>query len=351
MSTISVTTDNTADAPRRGGAGEPGGQPVRRPEASLAEQPLIAPHVWARIALIAAVFIPLHWDIIWRLIRFAATDGDWSHAFVVPLVSIFFIHQHRDELKRIQPRTCWWGLVIAYLGLAGYLLSIYPIRNDMLKGYSMIVELFGLVMLLTGPAMMKLLWFPILYLALGVKIGAKIWTFVAEKLQYIAARSATVLLNLFGIDATVHGTTIDLWKEGGFTVRDKIGSLNVAEACSGLRMLMAFIAIGVAVAYLVQRPWWARLALVLLTVPIAVFVNVCRVTVLGLLHLIDPGYTQGDFHIFVGMLMLVPALALFMLVGWLLDKIIEPADKSAAKVVVRTPSRSAPAPGQGGGEA
>jgi exosortase/archaeosortase family protein len=60
----------------------------------------------------------------------------------------------------------------------------------------------------------------------------------------------------------------------------------------------------------------------LLTVPIAIAVNIGRVTLLGIIHLINPEYATGDFHIFMGMVMLGPALILFMLVGWILGYFI-----------------------------
>jgi exosortase len=301
MSTVSVTNSN----------------PARQPASSDRLGPLIGPHVWWRIALIVALFVPLHWDIIGRLIRFAWTDGDWSHAFIVPLISLYFVHQRRDDLKAIEPRTCWWALPLLLIGMAGYFLSIYPIRNDMLKGYFMILEIFAIVLLLAGPRVIMITWLPIVYLVFAVKVSQKYWTIIAENLQLLAAKSSVVTLQLFGIDATVSGTTIDLWHG-----MQPLGSLNVAEACSGLRMLMTFIALGVAMAYLWDRPWWARLTMVLLTVPIAVVVNVGRVTVIGLLYLIDPKYSAGDFHLFMGMLMLIPACGLFLLLGWVLNKIV-----------------------------
>jgi len=312
MSTVSVTNSKTSQ---------------QRPTYSQL-QPLIPSHVWVRIAIIAALFIPLHWDIINRLIRFAWTDGDWSHAFLVPLISIYFIHQRREALRAVTPRTCWWGLPLLLAGMIGYFLSIYPVRNDMLKGYFMIFEIFALVLLLAGPGVIRVVWLPIVYLMFAVKVSQKYWTIIAENLQFFAAKASVVTLQLFGIDATVTGTTIDLWKG-----MEPLGSLNVAEACSGLRMLMTFIALGVAMAYLWDRPWWARLTMVLLTVPIAVAVNVGRVTVIGLLYLIDPKYSVGDFHIFMGMLMLIPACGLFLLVGWIMNKLVinEPAAESVPR--------------------
>lgn len=301
MSTVSVTRTQTKRPP----------EPMQRLD------PLIPSHVWVRIAILAALFIPLHWDILWRLTQFALTDGDWSHAFLVPFISLYFVYQQKQRLLDTPTRTCWWGLPIILICLGGYFLSIYPIRNDMLKGYCMIGEIFGLVLLMAGPAVIRVVWLPIIYLMFAVKVTQQYWGKLASELQVIAAKAAVVVLQLFSIDATVNGTTIDLWKG-----MEPLGSLNVAEACSGLRMLMTFIALGVAVAYLWDRPWWARLTMVALTVPIAVAVNVGRVTVIGLVYLVNPEYSAGDSHIFIGMLMLVPALGMFLLLGWVMNKIV-----------------------------
>ncbi|MCE9591442.1 MAG: exosortase [Planctomycetes bacterium] len=273
---------------------------------------------WVWIALLAAAFIALHWNFVLRtyFIAIGQWGGDWSHALAVPFIAIYYICLKRDDLAALQRRTCWPGLAILFLGIFSYTFWIAPGRNDMLQGYSMILGLFGLVLFLLGPSMMRVLWFPILYLSLGVKISDRIWENIAAKLQALAAQTATLLLNILGKDAEVHGTIITLYRAA-----QRVGDLNVEEACAGLRMLMAFIALGVAVAFLFDREWWQRLTMVLFTVPIAIGINVGRVTIMGLLYYINPSLSMGDFHKFVGLLMLIPALLLFMFLGWVLDRI------------------------------
>ena len=285
-------------------------------------EPVIPPRVWGVIVALGALFVTYHWHFIYRMFRIATHEwgGNWSHALIVPGISAYFIYQNSHRLSATASRVFWPGLPILFLGMFGFAWGIYPGRNDMLQGYSMIISLFGLALFLLGPAMMRVLWFPILYLALAVKISDRYWEAIAWYLQLIAARSSTIVLKLLGIDATVEGSTIELvFERQGEWVSE---ALNVAEACSGLRMLMAFIALGAAMAYLVDRPWWHRLLMLGLTIPIAVVVNVGRVTALGLLTLVNKDLTSGDFHVFIGILMLIPAAGLFWLVGWILDQII-----------------------------
>jgi exosortase len=336
--------------------------------------PLISRDAWVRIGVVGLLFVLLFNDFLYRAFGFSfdggfhfrgyVSDGNWSHALVVPLISLYFLYQHREELRRTPVRTGWLGLIPLILGIVFYALAIGPTAfgadeagreaamslrafgNDTAKGYAMILALAGVVWLMAGGRMLRLCWFPIAYLVFAVKISDRIWESIAFKLQGIAAAASGVAINVLGLPldltADVAGNTIDI-----FQGVNKVGEgLNVAEACSGLRMLMTFIALGVAVAYLAERPWWARVIMVLLTVPIAILVNVGRVTALGLLYPYNKDLATGDFHLFIGMLMLLPALALFMLVGWVLNQLFVPEPQPRRQPQPPADDRSTP--GNGG---
>ncbi len=331
-------------------------KPPTDPPPAGAAPPLITRTGWFWLAGIAVLFFALFGSVISRMFRIA-TDAqggtwpalikdvittpwnhDWSHAVVVPLISGYFIYQHRHHLAATPTRVCLPGLAVFFAGLFSFAWWIFPGRNDMLQGYSMIVALFGLVLFLLGPRAMRVLWFPIFYLALAVKISDRFWEQIAWKLQLTAARCATVALQLLGIDADVQGSTISLgFMRQGLWVEE---AMNVAEACSGLRMLMAFVALGTAMAYLMNRVWWQRLIMLALILPIAVLVNVGRVTVLGILFLTNKEMASGDFHTFVGMLMLIPAAVLFALLGWVLDHLLI-ADPTATRDTTTAPKAPA----------
>ncbi len=272
--------------------------------------------------ILGVLFIAFHWFFIYRMWRIGLSDSDWSHVLIIPLISVYYIHLHRQTLMATERRVCRWGLPFIVAGIAGYVLGIYPVRNDMAMGYSMIMTLFGVVLLLLGPGMMRTLWFPIAFLVFAVKVSDAIWSVVASKMQAVAAHGAVALINLVSpltdMNADLKGSTIHL--EYIFNGKLQMDPMNVAEACAGMRMLMAFLALGVALAFLFPRRWWQRLIMIALAAPIAIFVNTLRVAVLGWLHLIDKELAHGDFHLLVGMLMLIPAAGLLMLVGWCLDK-------------------------------
>jgi exosortase len=132
-----------------------------------------------------------------------------------------------------------------------------------------------------------------------------------------AANVAAVLLNLVGdLEATASGVVIDVVYKG----KHLEPGLNVAEACSGMRLLTAFVALGVAMAYLHYRPFWQRIILLASTIPIAIFCNIVRVTATGFIYvLIHPKYTQGIYHDMLGIAMLPLAFGLYGLLAWFMS--------------------------------
>jgi len=311
---------------------------------AAAARPLLQPRAWAWLIGLGILFVAVHWEFFHRTAMIYTSDdgtvrADWSHIIAIPLISIYYIYQKRDQLRQIAPTICWWGLPILFAGLFSYIWWIFPGRNDMFRGYSMVLSLFGMVLLLLGPAMMRILWFPVLFMVFAVKVSDALWERIANVLQDVAAIGATFVLKLLtlGIDFDVEkdGNTIklanakllQLYEMGEIPVYPY--AMNVAEACSGLRMLMAFIALGVAMAFLFERPWWQRVVMIGMSIPIAVGVNIGRVTAIGLLALHDPALSKGDFHTLVGMLMLIPAGLVFMLLGWVMDRIIVPPEGGA----------------------
>lgn len=283
-------------------------------------RPVITPAAWGWIAICTVLFVWLHWEFVYRTYRISK-DPNWSHVIIIPAISIYYIVQHKARLQAAPKRLFWWALPLVFFGLYAYLWGIYPGRNGMMRGYSMVITIFATVLFILGPSAMRVLWFPIAYLAFAVKISDAIWERIAQFLQDVASTGASWMLTMlskvldYQIESNGNTIVMSFWRDGAKVVEP----MNVAEACAGLRMLMAFIALGVALAFLFDRKWWARIVMVSLAVPIAVAVNIGRVTAIGLIYTVNREYAQGDFHIFVGMLMLIPAAGLFMLLGVVLD--------------------------------
>ncbi len=254
--------------------------------------------------------------------------ADWGHAYFIPLISLYMIYQHRDELRKVKPEVYWPGIAPLLTGVMSYFIfSVGAMGNHMFQGFSLILTIFGVVLLLAGPGVMRHVFVPIAYLVFAITISEKIMLLITFPLQLVASQGAWVLLNVvglpFGFSADVAGNTLSVISSQG-----EVHPLNVAEACSGMRMVIAFVALAGAVALIACRQWWQRVSLLMLSVPVALLMNIIRVTVLGVLVLIDPNLTAGNAHTAIGTLLLIPALGLFMLVIWLLNNLVSDPEVS-----------------------
>lgn len=332
MTSTTATSATTRSGPPPGSDG------------SLSESPRLLSN-WARgcITVLALLFISLHWPFIERMVRIATNasgdnlfdllkailafdwNHDWSHIVAIPFIALYYVMQNRRALLEQPTQVYWPGLGVMIGGIFSFMFWIYPGRNDLFQGLSMLIGLTGLVVFLLGPRVLTVLWFPIAYLVFAIKVPDSIWNRVAYRMQDLAASVSTVALKilgpLFGFETDKLGNQISItYSQGGQLIKS---DLAVAEACAGLRMLMAFMALGVAMAFFSKRPMWQKLILVAATAPIAIIVNVGRVTILGLLSLINPEFARGDLHIMVGLIIMLPSAALLlMLLGWILNRII-----------------------------
>lgn len=264
---------------------------------------------------------------------------DWGHAYAVPFIAGFLIWRRRDELLAARPCVFWPGLIPLLTGLFCYFFFIVGVPNHMFQGFSMLLTLFGVLLLLLGPEPMRVLLLPIMFLALGVTIAEIIMIKVTFTLQQIAAQGAWVLLSFIGklssFTVDLHGNALTILTSSG-----KTKDLDVAQACSGMRMVVAFIALGATVALVSCRHWWQRAALLLLTIPVAVFMNIIRVAVLGLASMLDADLAKGDAHMLIGTVLLIPGLGLFMGVVWILQRVVNDGPEAAPSptpVLVRRP--------------
>lgn len=309
-----------------------GGLAIPSKEASGADsflsRVLAAPSVLSMLLLLAGL-VGLFWQWFYRQHRFSSeSPEDWGHAYLVPLISAYAVWARKDELARLRAEVYWPGVLPLLVGIgAHYFWSLSPAPGThMFQGAALVLCVAGLSLLLLGPRIFAVLSFPIAYLAFGVTISEMVMNKITFQLQMVATHGSALLLQMLGFAVDLQGNTVTMTLSDGSTM-----PLNVAEACSGMRMVVAFVALAVAVAFLSTRHWWQRVALVLLATPVAVLTNVVRVASLGLAGLIDPGLAAGEAHGLIGVLWLVPGFLLFMGIGWALKKMIRP--ESGAKGV------------------
>lgn len=278
--------------------------------------------------LVLALFVSVFWDWVSKQVRYSVSHpSDWAHTLLIPVISGWFVWLKREPLLRTPVRPAWSGLVLLVLGVAGYAAcSLGPaaLQHHNIRGATVGASLVGLVLLVTGWGWMRWLWFPLAYMVVfGQYVSERFISLITYRLQDISAKGAFFLMTICGMDVDLAGNVLTVYDSG------KPQLLNVAEACSGMRMLVAFLALGVAMAYVSLPTVWQRVALVVMGVPVAVFVNVLRVATLGVLTLINPDFVTGEFHHFIGLLWLLPAFLLYLLVLWVLGKMVVPEGAEA----------------------
>jgi len=296
--------------------------------AALSFRTCVPPSAQVKFLLLAGLVIALNFWQFRPLVNSWLHDPNWGHGFIIPLFSLYLVYQRWNELLAAPRRVCGWGLLVLVAGLLAMVLGFHPIGTMWICQLSMTVVAFGLVLYLTGPRMAALTWLPIFYLVLAMPVPEMLYRRVANPLQELAAQASGLLLGLFGAQIDVSASHLTVTSLSG-----QVYPLDVIEACSGVRSLLAYLALGVAWAYLEPRPIWQRVVLVVSAVPIAILCNVLRVTVTGWMYVIDrPEMGQEFMHWFMGMVMLGPAVLMFLLLGWLLGNLfVEEADAPQAK--------------------
>jgi len=291
-------------------------------------------HNYIKILIISGLFCFLFRNEIERIVNRWLADSSWSHGFLIPLFSLYFVNQKREEILNLQTRPNYLGLVFLIFGILFYPFNIVHLQYGYLSSIDMIATLGAIVLFLGGWRLIKHTWLPIAFLIFAVPLPERYYKELTIPMRQWAATIASGLLNLVPqLEATANGIVIDVFYKG----KSLEPGLDVAEACSGMRLLMAFLALGVAMAYLHYRPLWQRIILLVSTVPIAIFCNIVRVTVTGFIYvLIHPKYAQGIYHDMLGIAMLPLAFGLYGALAWFMSGLfIDESDMVTEDIVVR----------------
>jgi exosortase len=242
------------------------------------------------------------------------TDPQYSHGFLVPLFAGAVLLSRRPLWQRAEWRPSWWGLPVLGGALA---IRLFAARTDIgaLDAFSLLPALAGVVLLAGGPTLLRWAWPAITFLAFMLPLPFTIEAALAQPLRRLATVVSTYALQTVGCPAYAEGNII--------LIEDT--RLGVAEACSGLGMLLTFFALSTAFAIVIHRPLVDRLLLVASAVPVAVTANVVRITATGLAY-----YAWGQhsaaahaiFHDLAGWLMMPLALGLLWLEVRFLDRLL-----------------------------
>ena len=268
-------------------------------------------YLWWRAIQISlfAAFLYLYAAVLPPLVADWLDDPNYSHGFLVPGLSAYFVWDRRQTLAGLRPQPHWGGLVLLWCGLGMLLLGHLGAELFLMRS-SMVVVLTALVWYLLGRHYVHALAFPLAFLLFMIPLPAILLNTITLPLQLLATQVSTFALQL---------VQLPVYREGNIIYLPHT-TLEVAEACSGLRSLVSLLALAVVLAYITQRRLSIRWILVLSAVPIALVANAFRIWATGVLaQRYGTQAAEGFYHTFAGWLVFVVALGLLLGEGCLLS--------------------------------
>jgi len=260
--------------------------------------------VWG---VLGAMLLLLYRDILpkWGLDLW--TDENYSHGLLIPFVSLYFAWQRRADLAAARPTPAGSGFLVIAAGILLHVIGVIG-SEFFLKRLSLIVLLYGMVLALEGKQAARILRFPIAILVFAVPLPYILYNAVAFPLKLVATRLAVAMLQAIGIPVLAEGNVIHLTHT----------TLEVVDACSGIRSLMTLITLAFFLAYFFTPGLWRRGVLMLLALPITIAANALRVAITAVATRYDPAWGEGFWHELTGWLVFVLSFGLLMGIAMLL---------------------------------
>ena len=267
--------------------------------------------LWVLFSLSLLLLSLIFYDGLVYMASIWEKQEEYSHGYLIPFISLFFIWQKKNELGRLPFAGSWAGVLILLLGVVffflGELSTLYIIVQ-----YSFLVSLFGLVLAWLGWQGLKVIWVPLLFLVFMIPLPNFIFQGLSAQLQLISSEIGVWVIRLFGISVYLEGNVIDL---GSY-------KLQVVEACSGLRYLFPLMTLGFMMAYIYRAPFWKRVVLFLSTIPITVLMNSFRIGVIGVMvEYWGQSMAEGFLHDFEGWVVFMACLGVLLVEMVILGRI------------------------------
>ncbi len=265
-------------------------------------------------ATLAVAFVWAFWSNLAELWFTWQTNADYGAGQLVPLAAAYMVYSNRKSWEGLRLTISSAGLGLFCLGwtlnLAGSYLLFSSISN-----LGMVVCIWGLFMTLFGWHGFRRLLYPLLFLVLMLPLPNRVHDAIMIPLQSFGAQAGATILEIVGIPVERFGNVLEVAGQ----------RVAVAEACNGLRMAMAFLIVTGLVAYIIRRPMWQRVTVLISSIPIALACNVARIVVTAYLYSVGYDWlAQGVFHDGAGLLMMPLALSMILLELWLLSNLAVP---------------------------
>ena len=279
--------------------------------------------VAATLVLLGGCLLWSQWPALCVMAGRWSHDPRYAHGYFVPLFALALLWLRRGRQAGSAASPSSWGLALILLGAVVQLVGGYY-RHESVEGLALLPDLAGIALLLGGWRTLQWAWPSIAFLAFMIPLPWRVEYALGPPLQFLATTASTYLLQTLGFVAFAEGFVIEL----------NDARIGVVEACSGLSMLITFIALSTAAALVVKRPLLDRIFLVVSAIPVALLANIVRIVLTGTLHETVGGHAADMFyHDLAGWIMMPLALGLYWLELAILSRLLIETEYKALPVL------------------
>ena len=259
-------------------------------------------------ALLAAV--AFH-EALFELVRRWTTQEEYSHGFLIPLVTAWLLWTRRDALLASLGQPAWTGAALILLAMVihvvGQLSAIF-----ILSQLAFIIALLGIILAVGGTSLLRTTFVPVIFLIFAIPLPYFIDANLSLQLQLISSQLGVFFIRLFQIPVYLDGNLIDL---GTY-------KLQVVDACSGLRYLFPLLSLSFLAAYLFHAPVWQRAFVLFSSIPVTIAMNGFRIGMVGVtVDRWGPRMADGVLHFFEGWIIFIASAFLLTAEVFLLARI------------------------------
>lgn len=257
---------------------------------------------WKAILIVFAVLL-LYGPVLLRLGTQVVGNANYAHSLIVPFFCLYLVWRKREDLARVEKQPSSIGLIVVVVAIA--LLYFGSIAAELfVSRFSFVLLIVGLVLSFCGRACLRALAFPLAFLLLMIPLPILIYGQIIFPLQLVSSKFAFAILEFIRV--------MPVFREGNMLILPHC-TLEIVEACSGIRSLMSLVALGLGYSYLSERSVWVRTFLVAAMFPIAIVGNSVRVVCAALLaHFFGPPTAEGFLHPISGIVIFIVATALLL---------------------------------------
>jgi len=280
-----------------------------------------------QLGLAWAALIALAWSTWAEMVGQWWNASTYNHILLMPPILVWLVRLRWQGLARLEPAAWWPGLGMLAGGMLVWLGGT-ALGINLVAGFGAVAMLQAAVVTLLGPRNTAALLFPLGCMLFLVPFGDEI----IPALQAITAQMAVALTHASGVPATIHGVFIDT----------PVGLFEVAEACSGVKFLVAMVALGTLVAHLCFASWKRRAAFMLVAVVVPVLANGVRAW--GTIYVAQSqgiAFAAGFDHIVYGWIFFALVMAAVLGTAWRFfdrspdDPLVDPAQIEASPLLAR----------------